>query len=194
MIKIVEMSHLLAEIHINHLLTLKPFLTVVDATCGLGNDTIFLANLLKDKGHVYSYDIQKPAIEETTQKILNLGINNITLKNQSHVLIDEEAPDLVIFNLGYLPNHDKTITTKATTTIEALHNLLLKMDINSHMLILLVIYPGHEEGLIESEMIDNLVRNLPSNTYLVSKYLNYNRSSSPYLISINKDIVKKDLH
>ena len=40
----------------------------------MGNDTIFMANLLKDNGHVDSYDIQEIAIKTTEEKINNLNI------------------------------------------------------------------------------------------------------------------------
>ena len=39
--------------------------TVVDATCGNGHDTIFLAALTGEEGKVIAYDIQEAAIQET---------------------------------------------------------------------------------------------------------------------------------
>ena len=69
MFKIVEFSHLLIKEYLekHH----NKFINCLDATCGLGNDTIFMAKLLSDKGHVDSYDIQLQAINETLKKIFD---------------------------------------------------------------------------------------------------------------------------
>lgn len=41
---------------------------VIDATCGNGNDTLFLAQQVPD-GHVYGFDIQATAIQNTAEKL-----------------------------------------------------------------------------------------------------------------------------
>lgn len=41
---------------------------VIDATCGNGFDTLFLAQHVP-KGHVYGFDIQQQAIDNTAKKI-----------------------------------------------------------------------------------------------------------------------------
>lgn len=185
MFKIVEFSHLLIKEYYEKYK--HDNMTFIDATCGRGNDTIYMARLLKDNGTVYSYDIQNIAIEYTKQELLNENITNVILKLESHENINEIDIDLIIYNLGYLPNGDKTITTKATSTIASLNKVLTLMELNPKMLIILVIYPGHDEGNRESITIDNFVKVLPSNEYLVCKYLNYNRPKSPYIITISKD-------
>jgi len=43
--------------------------TVVDATCGNGNDTAFLASLVGENGRVFGFDIQDKAIANTTKKL-----------------------------------------------------------------------------------------------------------------------------
>ena len=91
---------------------------------------------------------------------------------------------MAIFNLGYLPGSDKTIKTNATTTLNAINNLLPKMNVEN-MLIIICLYVGHPEGLTESIIIDEYLRKLPSSRYLVSKYQNYNRPTSPYLLTIS---------
>lgn len=50
--------------------------TVVDCTAGNGNDTVFLANLVGERGKVYSFDIQKTALEKTRQKLEAKGLND----------------------------------------------------------------------------------------------------------------------
>src|SRR5690606_6589395 len=112
---------------------------IVDATCGNGHDTLFLAKRVK---HVYAFDIQQSAINHS--KLLTRNYNNVTYYLKSHTLITElvETYDGVVFNLGYLPGSDKLITTHRDTTILALKKLHLK----KRGFIILVAYPGHKEG------------------------------------------------
>lgn len=184
MFKIVEFSHLIIKEYINN--SNLSFIRCLDATCGMGNDTIYLANLLKEKGHVDSYDIQEIAINITKEKLNNLNINNVTLYHKSHEYIDASLYDLAIFNLGYLPNTDKSITTKKETTMIAIEKLVSEINNNPNLLIIICLYPGHTEGKLESDFIDNYAINLSSKKYLVTKYLNYNRPTSPYIITISK--------
>lgn len=185
MFKIVEFSHLLITEYFNKYKHQN--MTFIDATCGRGCDTLFMANLLKDIGHVYSYDIQQLALDFTSDILSKNNIDNVTLYHESHEFIKEVDIDLVIYNLGYLPNGDKSITTKADSTMLSLKKMITLMELNPQMLIILVIYPGHSEGSKESELIDNYVKSLSNRIYLVTKYQNYNRLSSPYIITINKD-------
>jgi len=54
--------------------------TVVDATCGNGNDTAFLASLVGENGRVFGFDIQDKAIANTTKKLTDLNlIDRVTL-------------------------------------------------------------------------------------------------------------------
>lgn len=184
MFKIVEFSHLIIKEYINN--SNLSFIRCLDATCGMGNDTIYLANLLKEKGHVDSYDIQEIAINITKEKLNNLNFKNVTLYHKSHEYIDASLYDLAIFNLGYLPNTDKSITTKKETTMIAIEKLVSEINNNPNLLIIICLYPGHTEGKLESDFIDNYTINLSSKKYLVTKYLNYNRPTSPYIITISK--------
>ena len=185
MFKIVEFSHILINEYIKNFK--HDDMEFIDATCGRGNDTIYMANLLKDFGHVYSYDIQEEAISYTKQALIENNIDNVTLKLQSHEFIDEDTIDLVIFNLGYLPNGDKTITTKKETTLNSLKKVINRICLNPDMLIIVVLYPGHEEGKLESELVDKYLFSLPSKDYLISKYQNYNRPTAPFILTISKN-------
>ena len=79
MFKIVEFSHLLLREYINN--SKLDFIRCLDATCGNGFDTIYMANLLKDKGHVDAYDIQQVALDNTNIKLVENNISNVTLIN-----------------------------------------------------------------------------------------------------------------
>lgn len=59
--------------------------TVIDATVGNGNDTIFLASLVGPTGHVLGFDIQQCALEKTQQQLLLTGQQRqVQLIHDSH--------------------------------------------------------------------------------------------------------------
>ena len=92
---------------------------------------------------------------------------------------------LVLFNLGYLPGGDKTVTTNYKTSIQAIKesfNLL-----NNKGLILIVVYPGHEEGLKESKELLKFINNENYN-YNYKIYHNTDNEIAPYLIEIKKSL------
>lgn len=184
MYKIVEFSHKLIYDFYNQNKSSK--MIFIDATCGNGEDSLFIANLIKDTDSLICYDIQEQAINTTKAKLANY--HNVTYHLLSHEHFIERSANLIIYNLGYLPNFDKTIKTNAKTTLESLQDSLLVVNQNDNFLIIIVVYPGHKEGKIESDVVDEFCFNLPSNQYLVSKYLNYNRPTSPYILTISKNI------
>ncbi len=133
-------------------LTVKKDSTVIDATVGNGHDTIFLAQMVPE-GKVIGYDIQEKAIQNT--KELTKDFTNVELHQESHENISQLEVNqniaLILFNLGYLPGGDKMITTKVKSTLNALKwGLKLLSDKGK---ILVVIYPGHPEGLKEQQAI-----------------------------------------
>ncbi|MEJ7220935.1 class I SAM-dependent methyltransferase, partial [Staphylococcus gallinarum] len=85
------------------------------ATCGNGNDTLFLAQNVPN-GFVYGFDIQQLAITNTEQKVATFS--NVKLIKDSHNNVKQYIKaehigkiDAAIFNLGYLPKGDKSIVT-----------------------------------------------------------------------------------
>jgi hypothetical protein len=177
MAKITDIAHLFLEKHI------KLGDTVIDATCGNGHDTLFLANLVGNEGIVHAYDIQEQAIKNS--KELTKDYHNIIFHQTSHEFIDIDKIDAVIFNLGYLPSGDKTITTKSSSTKNALLNLIEKFETNKKMLILIVVYPGHLEGQKESLWLDEYLTNLDT-SFMCSKYQPLNQKNAPYILIIEK--------
>lgn len=161
---------------------------VVDATCGNGNDTLFLANEVTN-GQVYAFDIQEEAINSTKEKTNNYQNihyyqtgheNAASIITKQHKLIDAS-----IFNLGYLPKGDKHITTNAHTTITAIKTLF---DITKKGgIIVLVVYPGHPEGQIESNEVNTFVKNIKQEEAHVLQYQFINQKNNPpYIIAIEK--------
>lgn len=157
----------------------------IDMTVGNGNDTIFLAKIVK---HVYGFDIQKEAIMQTKQRLKDEKLNNVTLYLDNHAHLSSYgfcAIKGIIFNLGYLPHGDKKITTQPDTTILALQQALscLKKD----GVCVCVIYPGHDMGFQESKAIEQFVQQLNQKEYEVLKYTFMNQIHyPPYLIAIQK--------
>lgn len=176
MYKIIELAHIMLQNH------LKPGDTAIDATCGNGHDTLFLSNIVGNEGKILSYDIQLEALESA--KLLNKNQSNITFIHQSHEYLIIDDAKAIVFNFGYLPNGDKTLTTKADTSLKALQNII--NNFNNDVLVILVLYPGHEEGKLEADVISNYCNNLSAKEFLVSTYKNSNQNNAPFLISIIK--------
>ena len=76
----VELSHF----YLKNLV--HPEATVVDATCGNGKDTVFLASLIGKNGQLLAFDIQSCAIENTKATLEKSGYS---VDNQRiHLILD----------------------------------------------------------------------------------------------------------
>ena len=149
---------------------------VIDATCGNGYDTLNLAKCRPYR--LYAFDIQKHAISNAKALLTDNGFSR-ELKNESIFLICDSHENMykyidsrvsaIIFNLGYLPGGDKTKTTSASSTLNAVNSglELLKKD----GLICITMYSGHEEGAKEKEALISLAKKLDSSIYHVA-YIN----------------------
>ncbi|MBY6035113.1 class I SAM-dependent methyltransferase [Fictibacillus nanhaiensis] len=166
---------------------------VIDATCGNGNDTLFLSKIVGANGHVYAFDIQKQAIERSKQRLTDhQSYPNVTFIHASHDKMLELIPDFsegkvaaAIFNLGYLPGSDKSITTTGTSTVNAIEQLFQLLKVEG--IIVLVIYHGHEEGKREKEIVMNYVSNLDQKRAHVLKYDFINQKNDPpFIVAIEK--------
>ncbi|HFE4922619.1 TPA: class I SAM-dependent methyltransferase [Staphylococcus aureus] len=168
---------------------ITPESIVVDATCGNGNDTLFLAEQVPE-GHVYGFDIQDLALENTRDKVKDF--NHVSLIKDGHENIEHHINDThkghidaAIFNLGYLPKGDKSIVTKPDTTIQAINSLLSLMSIEG--IIVLVIYHGHSEGQIEKHALLDYLSTLDQKhaQFLQYQFLNQ-RNHAPFICAIEK--------
>ena len=157
---------------------------VVDATMGNGHDTLFLAKLAKQ---VYAFDIQKQALEKTSQRLQEAGLTNVELLLQGHETVDQFVREVkaAIFNLGYLPSADKSIITQPQTTIEALEKLCYLLVKGGRIAIM--IYYGHDGGDIERDAVLNYVSQLPQQEYTATIYRTLNQiNNPPFLVMIEK--------
>jgi SAM-dependent methyltransferase len=136
---------------------LKPGDFAIDATCGNGHDTLFLSQLLSE-GLVFGIDIQEAALQKT-EKLLG-GAKNVQLFRQSHAdpIPVPKPPRLVVYNLGYLPGGDKSITTMTGSTLQSIRQSLSLLDAGGAISI--TCYPGHHEGMLEESKILAFIKNL----------------------------------
>ena len=160
---------------------------VVDCTMGNGGDTLFLSGLVPN-GHVYAFDIQPEALVSTEKKLReNNAPDNVTLINSCHSRIKEyvhEEISVAVFNLGWLPNHEKVITTKRETTIPAIKSAMELLEKGG--MVVIVVYPGHEEGKLEGEEIQNMLKSLDKKQYDAIMYRIINVPECPYIMGIQK--------
>ena len=163
---------------------------VIDGTAGLGHDTLFLAQLVGQKGKVFSFDIQQSAIDATNHRI-----NENEVQHQCEVIhdghenvkryINDQPISAAIFNLGYLPTGNKTIITKPATTLKAVSAILNNLTPNG--IIILVLYYGHPGGKEEKNQVLDFAGNLDQHQYNVLKYQFINQiNDPPILIAIQK--------
>lgn len=157
---------------------------VLDCTVGNGNDTISLAKLVGQTGKVYGFDIQKKAIDITLEQLTCENINNrVILIEDGHENIDlyiQDKLDFIIYNLGYLPKGDKTIKTNKETTLISLKKSLNLL--NNNGIILISCYTGHDGGLDEKNLVEQLLSNLDQKIYNVIKYEFINQKNFPPIL------------
>lgn len=162
---------------------------VVDATVGNGNDTLFLCDLVGEEGRVIGFDVQKIALEKTEKRLKERKIlDRVELINSGHEnmknYIDCEV-SAIMFNLGYLPGNDHSITTKYGTTLKAIKEGIDLLQKNGVMTI--VIYPGHREGMEEKENLLEFLCTVDQRKANVLKMEFINQiNNPPLLIAIEK--------
>lgn len=142
---------------------------VVDATMGNGHDTEYLCRLVGGEGHVYAFDIQPQAVENTRARLQAAGLlERASLFCLGHEHMAEKVPspvDAVLFNLGWLPGGDKSVTTEWATTktaVLAALALLRPLGVCS-----VCVYPGHEKGDAERMALGELLAALPPQRFNV---------------------------
>lgn len=161
----------------------------VDFTMGNGNDTLFLSKTVGESGKVYAFDIQEEALASTKEHLTREGApENYTLICASHHRVKEFVAEKIkagMFNLGYLPRSGKkAVTTLRETTmpaVEAAIDLLLPDGV-----LIVAIYPGHEEGALEGEMLREYFKTFSRFKICASEFRILNSPESPYFFLVEK--------
>lgn len=158
---------------------------VVDMTCGNGHDTAFLATHMRPDGVVYAFDVQAAAIAATKQRIqsLRLGDVQVVYQQGSHDELIAQLPvkpDIIVFNLGYLPSGDHSIYTKREITVKAIKICLNKIAENG--IIMIAAYPGTPAGADEAAAVHSLLQGVPQKEFDVSVWQPVNQIHCPPLL------------
>lgn len=168
---------------------------VVDATCGNGQDTLLLAELVGRDGRVWAFDVQEEALVKTKERLTTGGVEErVELLHAGHERLEEFVAGpvkAVIFNLGYLPTGDREIKTTVETTLLALEQakkLLLPSGI-----ILIAVYTGHEGGGEEWLAVKGWAESLSPHEFNAWQSRQLNRSErAPFLVVVEKMPVVAD--
>lgn len=158
----------------------------VDFTMGNGYDTAFLSKTVGERGHVYSFDIQQQALDSAAKTLRDAGCpENYTLIKDSHHRVLEYVKGPIkagMFNLGYLPGGDKSITTMRETTMPAIEAAISLLDKDAVLNV--AVYPGHAEGDAEGRMICEYLATLDRRKICCTQIKILNSPTSPYFIVI----------
>ena len=163
--------------------------TAVDFTMGNGNDTLFLSRTVGARGKVYAFDIQQEALISTRAYLEEAGApQNYELICSSHHLVKDYVKEPIkagMFNLGYLPRSGrKSVTTMRETTMPAVEAALDLLSADG--ILLVAVYPGHEEGSLEGEMLASYFSSLSRFKICVSRFNIMNSPTSPYFFIAEK--------
>ena len=158
----------------------------VDFTMGNGHDTEFLSKTVGEFGHVFAFDVQEQALASTSEHLKSVGCpDNYTLILDSHHKVKKYVDVPIkagMFNLGYLPGSDKTVTTMRSTTLPAIEAAIELMDRDA--IILIAVYPGHAEGEEEGKLICSYLSTLSRYKVCATRVNILNSPTSPFFIII----------
>ena len=148
----------------------------LDGTAGNAHDTLFLVNLVGDTGKVFAFDVQQTSLDKTMTRLDATGVSHrcqfcLGGHEQIAKTLPEECKGKLkagMFNFGYLPGSDKSITTKAKTSSEAVSKLFDYICPGG--VISLHLYAGHAGGANEVKAITALCGNLPEAEWRVAQY------------------------
>ncbi len=181
MTKATQHAHFLVQAHLASLGTNS--YVAIDATVGNGFDTVFLAQCVGETGLVIGFDVQD--MSSATQYLVQAGLHHrVRLLQRGHETLlqslkevcppDQMLPHVqaIMFNLGYLPHGDKSLTTRTETTYAALQQSA--QILASGGILTVICYPAHDGGGEETEAVLAWAKKMPSSEYGVihTKVLN----------------------
>ncbi|MGN1109678.1 MAG: class I SAM-dependent methyltransferase [Oscillospiraceae bacterium] len=164
----------------------------IDATAGRGNDTLLLAQLVGESGHVTAFDIQQDAVDSTKALLAANGMTertDVLLKSHSEMgeMFEENTVSCITFNFGWLPKGDHNIFTSKSTSIPAIEQGLKLLK--SGGIMTLIIYYGRETGFEERDALLEYLPTIDSSRFTVIEMPFVNRPNCPPIpIIILKDL------
>lgn len=173
---------------------LFPGARALDATMGNGYDTLWLCELVGDGGRVYAFDIQQDAVDRTAERLEKAGVSAraslFCMGHERMLEVVHEPVDAVLFNLGWLPGAEHSVTTRTSTTLQAVEAALSLLKEEAVMTV--CIYPGHEEGTRELNALLDWASGLDDKRYdaMLRHYVNQ-PNDPPQMLAIRKKKTKK---
>lgn len=157
----------------------------IDATLGKGLDSKFILTQENFKGFLYAFDIQPIALEISQERL----VNHPKIKQAAYQLIQDSHENIgshitedtpihgAIFNLGYLPSGDHSITTHYQSTLTATQEIIKRLCHKGQ--IIFVVYWGHESGKVEKNKLMDFVSQLDQKEFEVLNYRFVNQKNYP---------------
>jgi len=181
----VTLSHYLIDLH------LEKGATAVDATCGNGNDTLYLCEKVGKDGFVYAFDIQEEACRTTSALLRRKGVTNAKVICKPHETMDEHVIRRIacaVFNLGFLPSSDSKIRTEPETTILAIEKAMELLIPDGFIII--SVYVSHEGGKKEYKKLLKMLDKIDAKTYQTLHIDQPNRKNiAPKVLFIRKKLI-----
>ena len=176
----------------------------VDATCGNGHDTLFMASCLARHAldtpwDILALDVQEPALDSAKSLLSPSGhaaCVTFIARGHEHLqrILNGHAADLrergeaepvlaaVMYNLGFLPRSDKRVTTRQDSTLRSLGMAASALGRNG--ILSIHAYGGHAGGLEELEAVDAWCAALPFDEWLVARYCMVNKTRNPEVLHL----------
>lgn len=155
----------------------------VDATAGNGHDTKILLDAVGSAGTVYGFDIQNKALENTRALINNA--KNARLILDSHENIEKYITDKIrcaVFNLGYLPGGDHSVSTHAASSVSAIKKCVGLLDETGFVAV--TIYHGGDTGYEEKDAVLEYLASIDCRKYGVTAFYFHNRPNDPPIFTV----------
>ena len=171
---------------------LLPGDTAFDGTAGNGHDTLFLAGCVGPTGRVLAWDIQPLAIERTVALLAKHGVTWVELTLRDHAEIEDLSSSpfaAAMFNLGYLPASDRSVTTTADSSLRAVRAAAELLKPGGILTVLA--YVGHPGGIGEAEAVEELLRGMPSGDFdFIEVAIPGGRSAPPRLFALERRLLR----
>jgi len=190
-------------LRVNHAmlsLAVRPGDSVIDATCGNGYDSLYLARLVLPEGKLWCIDKQESAIAATRGRLEEeFGavavercvrfVQGCHSKLPAAIELPPASVAAVVYNLGYLPGGpDKSVTTQVDSTLQSLRLATGSGMVRPDGLVTVVAYRHSPQ---EEEQVRALFSQLPLSLWDVSSHCGLQgngTSTGPILYSARRRV------
>ncbi len=166
---------------------IQPDGVLADFTMGNGHDTLYLCSLVPN-GRVFAFDIQQDAVTNTKARLDEAGVTakaELILDSHANAKNYIDMPiDAGMFNLGYRPGGNKSVHTMRDSTLPAVRDAIDMLKKGG--ILVISVYPGHEEGRIEGNMLLDMLAEYDKKLYCVSHFHLVNSPDAPFIIAVEK--------